>query len=163
MHFRARVFHLVDEPDAFPRFASNDSRRYPMELVEIGAVVIESGTRGRRPVISWRMAAAKAWVACVGVRRARTLKQLNAPEVIIAAQTDARPVLQSLHETSLWVPSDYWRKFAYDNGAEQWIIALEPWLSDINAFRCWHALDDDFASPRSQSDDVRQLLTPSRN
>lgn len=162
MHFCVRIYQLVDEAEARPRFESNAPGRHPMELVRIGSVVIQTANRSRRPITTWRMAAAKAWVACVGIRRARTLKKLNAPAVIIAAQTDVRPVLESLHATSLYLPRAAWRKFLYDNGCESWIISLEPSPADLASFRCWAALDDD-TPPAADDREFIELLTPSRN
>ena len=86
----------------------------------VGAIIVHGRSR--------REAAARAYVRLVGQRRARLLKELNAPAYCIAVESRWRVLARSLARTSNWLGDC----FLYDNMAEAFylriarLVAAEP-------------------------------------
>ncbi len=84
------------------------------------SVLVGTTTVGARNL---REAAARAYVRCVGRKRAVVLRQeLKAPRAVIAQETNVRAIAVSLRKTSTRMGDCY----LLDNMVEAWDIHVEP-------------------------------------
>jgi len=84
------------------------------------SVLVGTATvRGR----NLREAAARAYVYCVGHKRARILReQIKAPRAAVAGETDVQAIAVSLRKTS----TRFGNRYLLDNMVEGWDIHDEP-------------------------------------
>jgi len=106
-----------------------------------------------------REAAAKVWIQVVGRAREARLKELNAPELIIAEQTNVRAIADQLRTTALCMAM-----FELYNGAEVWYFRVMPPAEANPVELCSDMFRQKSDSrPNTQSFYLSTILMPSQN
>lgn len=147
MQFAVTVYHGDDPEDNVPVY----DNQIVYSATRLGSVTVSASDE--------QEAAAKAWIQIVGRAREEFLKNLNAPAVIIAHETDLGAIAGELRPTAIGMAM-----YELFNGCEVWYFRVDSieWTNrmELCVETCRQVSD---SHPNTQGVSLSEILIPSRN